>query len=540
LTSTSPNSDGRYAQALNALSLPEHRSLLAHIRRGIEKEGLRCSNDGLISQSAHPQGLGSALTHSSITTDYSEALLEFITPVFDSSQQALAHLEIAHRYAFSQMSAELIWPSSMPCVVKGELSVPIAEYGTSNIGTLKHVYRHGLWHRYGRIMQCIAGIHYNFSLPEQIWPLLSSLEQSSPGNSAESQQDFVSRRYFDLIRNFRRYSWLLIYLFGASPAVCSSFLAGREHQLEQFSQHTLYSPYATSLRMSNLGYTSNAQAGLKVSTNSLKEYSQTLAPALKVSVPEYEQIGLQDNQGQYKQLHTGLLQIENEYYSDIRPKRIAKAGEKPLQALDKYGVEYIEVRCNDLNPFLPLGLDATQIAFTDVFLTWCLLEDSPQLESRDHDRLAYNLRTTVMDGRKPDLQLLGCDHKPIGLAQWGRQLIESMTPLAEAMDASRSQSFHLDALHQQMLKLADSERTPSAQVLAAMREGNLEFAEFTLEQARQHRKTLSQPLAPAVQAEWQQMAKDSLSAQSRLEASDEVDFDQYLKSYLADMGIAHC
>ncbi|MDK6792829.1 glutamate--cysteine ligase, partial [Escherichia coli] len=75
--------------------------------------------------------------------------------------------------------------------------------------------------------------------------------------STENERDYQSAAYIALIRNFRRYSWLLMYLFGASPALDKGFLRGRAHQLEELDGDTLYLPYATSLRMSDLGYQSN-------------------------------------------------------------------------------------------------------------------------------------------------------------------------------------------------------------------------------------------------------------------------------------------
>lgn len=506
---------------------PDHLALLNQLQRGIEKEGLRCSPKGIISQKFHPENLGSKLTHSYITTDYSEALLEFITPVFSNAHEVLAHLDIAHRFTYRFLGDELIWPNSMPCVVRGEMSVPIADYGTSNLGMLKHVYRHGLWHRYGRVMQCIAGIHYNFSLPDALWPLLQQADQQQD----TPLQDYISARYLGLIRNFRRYSWLLLYLFGASPAVCESFLAGRNHGLERLHQHTLYKPYATSLRMSDLGYQNNAQSGLYVCHNTLDNYVETLGKALNQRVPAYDEIGLKDEQGNYKQLNTNLLQIENEYYSDIRPKRIGKQNEKPLQALEKYGIEYIEVRNTDINPFLPLGIDVPQMAFMDVFLTWCLLSDSADITEEEHQRLQRNLKKTTYEGRKPGLMLERPDGE-VSLQQWGLDVLSELEELAQLMDKAAGQSFHMDALNQQRLKLADANLIPSAQVLNALHESGLEYGHFTLLQAQQHKKTLSEPLSEKVMQEWQQLAHNSWVEQRTIEQSDTLSFDEYLAKYL--------
>jgi len=241
-------------QRIHALLDSDAAATLAGIRRGIEKESLRISTDGTLAQTPHPAALGSALTHPYITTDYSEALLEFITPPSTELHKPLEFLEQLHRYVYSHIGDEVLWVNSMPCMIRNDADVPVAQYGSSNVGRMKSVYREGLGHRYGRKMQTIAGIHYNFSYPEEFWKLNQVLEgESGP------LQDYISKRYFDLTRNFQRYSWLLVYLFGASPALCKSFLAGREHQLDTFD-HTLFKPNATSLRMSDLGYQNNAQS----------------------------------------------------------------------------------------------------------------------------------------------------------------------------------------------------------------------------------------------------------------------------------------
>ena len=160
-----------YLETLSSLDQIDSAALT--FTRGIEKEGLRIQSDSQISQQGHQAALGSALTHSSITTDYSEALLEFITPVKGSAAEVLDFLKEAHQYTQANIQDELIWPASMPGVIKDELDVPIAQFGSSNVGQLKHVYRHGLWHRYGRKMQCIAGLHYNYSVSEELWAHLS-------------------------------------------------------------------------------------------------------------------------------------------------------------------------------------------------------------------------------------------------------------------------------------------------------------------------------------------------------------------------------
>jgi glutamate--cysteine ligase len=520
-----------YTQLLMSLREKNQLSLLGRIQRGIEKEGLRCEPNGNLSQTPHPQALGSALTHPSITTDYSESLLEFITPVFDNAKDTLQFMHNLHQYSYQNMGDELIWPASMPCIIHGEESIPIAQYGYSNIGQLKHAYRHGLWHRYGRTMQAIAGIHYNFSMPDALWPLMYKEEHQSDAN-AEQLKDFISGQYFGLIRNFRRNSWLLSYLFGASPALCSSFLDGEKHALEKFKQHTYYLPYATSLRMSDLGYQNNAQAELIVCYNSLENYVETLSKAVTQPVAAYEKIGMQEESGQYKQLNTSLLQIENEYYSDIRPKRIGNGDEKPLQALANHGVEYIEVRCTDINPFLTLGMDETHIHFLDVFLTHCLFSDSPDINDDGYGEIKANQHATVMRGRDPELTLKK-NGTSIGLRQWGGDLLAELATLASYMDEAAGTERYSDALAQQQAKLDNDSLTPSAQYLAKMKADDLEFSELTLTLAQQRASEFAQPLSAALNQEMQQQAQQSLMQQAEIEAGDQIDFASFLKQYLA-------
>ena len=511
-----------FTQTLTALKQADKATLTFY--RGIEKEGLRVKTDTSISQQSHQAELGSALTHPYITTDYSEALLEFITPVRDNAKDVLDFLQVAHSYTYQHLDDELIWPASMPGVINKELDVPIAHYGSSNVGQLKHVYRHGLWHRYGRKMQCIAGLHYNFSVADELWSELAKI-QNKPAD-----KDFISQGYFSLIRNFRRNSWLLLYLFGASPSLDKSFVEGKEHPLKEFDQDSLYLPYATSLRMSGLGYQNNAQDGLFVCFNGLSSYTNTLHQAMKQSVPAYETLGVKKEE-EYFQLNTNLLQIENEYYSDIRPKRNSKQGEKPLTALNEHGVEYIEVRCLDLNPFISLGIDEEQIHFMDLFLSYCLLSPSPVLAEDECLEVAENQRHVVLDGRNPEFTLMRKGAE-VSLKDWGLEVLGDMKALANLLDEKQGGSQYLSALNAMLERVENSELTPSAQVLNEMKEKNTSFTEFALQQAQVHGLAHQQALNDEKAQQWQEIAVNSLQEQKSIELKDNLNFDQYLKEYL--------
>lgn len=495
-----------------------------NIFHGIEKEGLRTNAQGQIAQTDHPLGLGSALSHETITTDYAEALTEFITPVISDNEELLDYLSQLHHYTYQHIGDETIWPGSMPNVLPNELAIRIAQYGSSNIGQLKHVYRHGLWHRYGRIMQTIAGLHFNFSFDEEFWPEYQKFKKDTG-----PLDEFISRQYFHLIRGFRRNSWLLIYLFGASPACDKSFIQNMDYPLETLSEDTYYLPYATSLRMSDIGYTNNAQSELHVCYNSLSGYTSTLLNAINTPYPQYKELGIKKD-GEYLQLNSNILQIENEYYSDIRPKRVAKSGEKPLHALAQAGVEYIEVRCLDLNPLMPVGIDATQVKFIDSFMFWCLLEDQDHIEDDECNDISNNLMAVVKEGRKPGL-ILNKNCKPIELKVWAEQLLNNIKQVAENLD--QHHPGHVDSVNAQMKKVQDPTLTPSALVLENIMENKGSYKKAMHKLSKEYKQTFTkQPLDPNIQKHFDNLSADSIVKTKDLEAQPQIDFDQFVDDFL--------
>ena len=485
--------------------------ILRGIRRGIEKESLRVRTDGALAATPHPEALGAALTHPHITTDFSESQLELITGAHERVDACLEELTEIHKVVFRSIGDELLWAGSMPCNLPADDAIPIGRYGTSNVGRAKSVYRMGLSHRYGRRMQTISGIHYNLSVP---------------GTSSE--------QYFALIRNFRRRSWLLLYLFGASPAVCSSFVAGRKHELQELAPGTMYAPYGTSLRMGRLGYQSEAQASLAVSYNSLKSYTASLFDALTKPYPPYEKIGILKN-NEYLQLNTTLLQIENEFYGTIRPKRRIRRGERPLHALRERGVEYVEVRLMDLDPFVAVGIGPGTMRFLDVFLLHCLLDESPEDTPEEIAALSRNQQAVALRGREPGL-MLHSKNKTITLAAWGRQLLDACMPIAKALDAAHGGgSAYVDALMGAAVLVSNPSATPSARVLHAMaRNHDNSYIRFVLAESLLHAGSLrSLPMAADVKERFARFAAESLAEQRRIEAGDQVDFETFRRQYLS-------
>jgi len=501
--------------------------VLLGIRRGIEKESLRVRPDGMLADTPHPAGLGSALAHPHITTDFSESQLELITGVHTDVDECLAELGQIHQVVYREIGDEMLWCASMPCGLPADDAIPIGQYGRSNVGRAKTVYRIGLSHRYGRRMQTISGVHYNFSLPEAAWPNLQKVAGS--GGAADRFQDDA---YFGLMRNFRRHSWLLLYLFGASPAVCTTFVAGRSHRLKELSPGTLYLPHATSLRMGPLGYQSDAQATLGVSYNSLASYAESLRGALTEPYPPYEAIGVR-NGDEYHQLSTSLLQIENEFYGTIRPKRRIRPNERPLHALGERGVEYVELRLMDLDPFHPLGIAAGTMRFLDVFLLYCLLADSPLDTREEVAAISCDRQRIAESGRDPSLPLV-----ELGLGttvgERGMALIEESEPIAAALDAAHGGASYRAALTEARAALGDPERVLSARIVREMAERHANvYVRFAKTQSLRHRDLLlGSPLAPGAESRFKQLADESLAAQRRIEAADAVPFETYRQQYI--------
>ncbi len=516
-----------FEQRLAALSSRGDVSV-AGGKRGVEKESLRVTSDGYLAQTPHPQGLGSALTNRFITTDFSEALLEFVTPALGSTWEALQVICDIHQFTYEQLGDELLWCASMPCRLPNDAEIPLARYGNSNVGRMKTVYRRGLGHRYGRTMQTIAGVHFNYSLPETFWTGYRDILQLGVDVC-----EFRSTHYLGLVRNFRRYGWIVLYLFGASPALCKSFGASRTLSMPELNAETWYEPYGTSLRMSDLGYNNKTQAGIKISLNRLDEYIGDLSEAIRTPEPDYEKIGVIRN-GEYQQLNTNKLQIENEYYSPIRPKRVARSGERPTAALRRGGIEYVEIRSLDLNVSDPAGINQNTMRFIEAFLVFCLLEESPPFDDVSFEEAIQNQSLTAKRGREPGLQLRRRG-KPVPLSKWAAELVEKVAAVAELIDRSGDDGSYRDAVALAAAHVAEPDSTPSARLLHELRDSRTSFFEFALELARGHKRYFSS-IAPMPAERAQQMQNEALESvrrQREIEAADDTSFEEYLARYFA-------
>ena len=524
-----PGLDIAFERRLSALVNSGQPEILQGGRKGLEKESLRVTPEGRLAETPHPRALGAALTSEHITTDYSEALIELVTPTFTATWQLLQYLLDLHHFVYRHMGSELLWATSMPGAISRDEDIPIAEYGRSHIGRMKTVYRRGLGLRYGRMMQAISGVHFNYSFPLPFWESYADLLESRERDAA-----FVSARYFDLLRNYRRHGWLVLYLFGVSPVVCKSFLRGRDHGLRDFSADTAHEPYGTSLRMSDIGYRNRNQADVAVSVNSLDEYVRDLARAISTPYPPYAALGVEVD-GEYRQLNANILQIENEYYSFIRPKRVARSGERPTKALRRAGVEYVEVRALDVSAFDPVGVNQNKLRFLEAFLALCLLKESPQIGADEQHALDRNHLAVARRGREPGLTLWR-DGRDVPMRDWARELIDSLTGICEILDRGDASRPYSAALADQAAKVEDVRLTPSARMMRELTDTGEPFFDLALRMSKIH-KGYFLDLYPPNEArlrEFAAEAEESLDRQRAIEAADQGTFAEFLARYFRD------
>ncbi|ALH94855.1 glutamate--cysteine ligase [Acinetobacter equi] len=499
--------------------------------RGIERESLRMQSNGFLSQADHPKTLGSALTHPHITTDYSEALMEFITPPQETIDQVLNYLRDIHAVVHRHLeNGEKLWPLSMPCMLDDtEESIRLAQYGTSNIGRFKTLYRHGLGIRYGRRMQTISGVHYNLSFPDQLFEALQEKETDEE-LKALSLQDYRSHRYFGLIRNFIRLTPLVMYLVGASPSVCKCFMTGRDHHLLPLVGGTLFLPYATALRMGNFGYQNSAQKELGIHYNNLKGYLEGLQKAVKTPYKRFTRLGLEDKQGEPTQINDHVLQIENEYYSLVRPKQVPQDGETPSEALQNRGVGYVELRAVDVNPYSPIGIDEDTAGFLEVLALYCLLQDSPELLGDEQNQIEQNQTEIVNRGRAPNAKIHENDHE-YAVQEWLSKHLLHMQPFSQLLDDTYKTKIYSQALKTMLNRTADVDETLSVGVI----EDTIEYGGtwgFGSHLAVQHAAVYeTHKLSKKTLAYFDEVAKISIQNQQQLEEDNSKSFKEYLTDY---------
>jgi glutamate--cysteine ligase len=483
------------------------------ILRGIERESLRVTQEGKISQSNHPKSLGSPLTSEDITTDFAEALVELVTPTFESAEELFEHLSLLHKFLYSEMEEEILWNFSMPCAFQNEKEIKIAEYGDTNSGMLKHIYRKGLRLRYGSIMQCVSGIHFNFSLSIDSWDTLTNTPD----------QSFVNEKYLGAIRNIKRNFWFLLERLGASPIAHESYLLNREHSLTKHGSNDLFLPCATSLRMSDVGYQSSMQNALKINYNNLDEFIDAIIKGINTPVKNFEEIGLLDELGVPQQISTGILQIENELYDTVRPKRSGPSGSRPATLLKNEGIEYLELRGIDINPFIPEGIDENKIKLLDIFIMHSLISESPQVSDKEIEEIRANQKTMVENGRSENVNL---EQNGVStpLKELKKIFYNELEQVATSMDEYCPG--YSNALSAEM----SENLLPSEKIMNEMNAQNLSFQEYGLAQSKKI-AAKQQSHAGDDFSKFTLNAKKSLKDFKNLNKNAGMDINKYVELY---------
>jgi len=482
--------------------------------RGVERECLRMTPDGYLAETPHPRALGSALTNPYVTTDYSEAMLELVTPPLPSVDEVLAFLADVHQFVHRSIGDELLWPASMPCILRGEDAVPLARYGRSHAARFKELYRLGLKNRYGSLMQSIAGVHFNVSLPDELWRHWAAFHRDD-----RPAKVVRSAGYFHVIRNFLRLGFVIPYLFGASPALCKTYLAGNDsHGLQDWDEDTAYLPWATSLRMSDIGYRNATQRNLQISFENVEDYAADLLAATRTPEPSFETID--------EQLSPAVLQIENEFYCPIRPKPSKSLDLRPALALARHGVAYLEVRSLDVSPFAPVGVHSDQLLFIEGLVLYCLVTESPPFSDDDRVESGSNMRRVIYEGRRPGLKLQR-QGRSVEFHAWVDEIfsgMEALAPLVPGLGA---------ALQRQHERLHHPDQTPSAIILDQMGRRGWTFFQWAMRQTVdferwfQHRRPTNQRLRMLAEA-----AARSLVDQEAIERNDRGTFADYCQKFL--------
>ena len=508
----------KYANLINKLK--SDPSLLKGIKRGVEKESLRLNLDCSLAKDGHHKNLGSALCHPLITTDFANMQLEFITPPTSSIQKTINILEDIHKFTYENIENTVLWPFSMPPSNYDEIT--LADYGSSNLAKMKTLYRQGLANRYGANMQIISGVHFNFSLSDNFFKTLFQKKE-------QGLKEAKSQAYFKLIRTFYKFSWIIPFLFGSSPFVHKSFV--NNNSKNKFKEHKnyCYLKNATSLRMSDIGYTNKAQKNLYINYNSLDEYLISMRRAVCMSYDPFEKIGIFKN-GKYQQLNTNILQIENELYTPIRPKSTPKENQTPSDALEENGVDYIELRALDVMPFADVGITKEQIHFLDIFLIFCILYTDEKLDFENLKQYNLNLEKTVKDGLNENLKLVN-NHSSIDLREWLEKIFYYMEPLAKILDINSKDKNYQQSLKLQKDKIYNYSKLPSYKILDKILKSE-NPCNLLKETSLEHKKKISQKSYKVYKKEdLENIAKESIQMQQKIENNDSLNFADYLKNH---------
>ncbi len=349
---------------------------------GLEKESLRVHKDGSLALTPHPHQFGNRSFHPYIQTDFAESQLELITPPNHQLQDTMRWLSAIHQVVLRNMEKdEYIFPLSMPPKLPAPEFIKVAQLDKAE----DVAYREHLVEVYGKEKQMVSGIHYNFQLAPKLVEKLHELVAVE-----ENFVEFQNRLYLKMGKNFLRYQWILVYLLSATPTVDPGYFKG--------NSPLKAGEYVRSLRSSRYGYVN--EADIIVSFDSLQKYADSLEHWVK----------------------EGRLIAEKEFYSNVRLRGANKARE-----LVQKGIQYVEFRLFDLNPFEEFGMSEADANFIHYFILLMLWLD----ETADQNAVELG---------RARLAEVALEH-PLAMtkyAQEGKALLQQMLQMAESLLAPKN------------------------------------------------------------------------------------------------------
>ena len=339
--------------------------------------------------------------------------------------------------------------------------------------------------------------------------------------------------YFRMLRNLHRMNWLVLYLFGASPIVSKNFLSNKHRKFQKLDNHNYYMPYATSLRMSDLGYQNINQSNLAISTNSVQEYTSDLKQATLKTCDDFQKID-EEAKDNYAQINSNILQIEDEYYAVSRPKSSSVSNRRLTTKLNHTGVDYMELRSLDINPFQRIGIDLDTVHFLEVFLIYCTLKPSPPIENKEIEEIKKNDLLVATVGREPGLNLSN-DGTKIGLKNWANQILDEMIPIADLLD---NMTTNFSSIIQEFsTHIADPEKTISAMLLNKILNEKMDFGELGRTIGNDY-KSYYINFEKSKNSDWpllEKEASDSKKRQAKLEQTSDQSFEDFVKEYFNEL-----
>ncbi len=315
---------------------------------GIEREGLRCTEEGELSDEPHPRAFGDRNKNAFITTDFGAAQLELRTPICKSTKECYEKLENITNVVINELNSnnELLWPYSMPCILPNVKDFKFGNYGEN---TKEKEYEKFLFKKYGFEMYCMSGVHLNFSIDLEYYKKLVEKNSKLPKN--------IDDAYFKIIRNYLKKVWMLIYLFGATP---------RKYEENGYENKcSIRNSYKEGFKNLNLS---------PISYNDKKSHIESIE----------------------KNIKDGNISAISELYVPIR---IKNAGKNNINKLKSSPIDHIELRVFDLDPFDKCSISLEQMDFIVAFLFCCLLSD----ENNNYD---IDYRKVAEDGINEEQRLI--------------------------------------------------------------------------------------------------------------------------------------